>query len=44
LKVGSLIASDGSVVVRGTPDGVLVLERASETIPPTYWVHYLRRK
>lgn len=44
LRDGSLLSSDGNVVVRGTKDGVLVLERTSGTIPAEYWVHYLRRK
>ena len=43
LSDGAMASSDGDVIVRGTKQGVLVLERKSETIPPDYWVHYLRK-
>jgi hypothetical protein len=44
LREGMMLSSDGNVVVLGTSDGVLVLERTSGTIPANYWVHYLRRE
>jgi hypothetical protein len=43
LSDGLMMSPDGNVIVRGTEEGVLVLERASDTIPADYWVHYLRR-
>jgi len=44
LRNGSLLSPNGNVVIRGTKDGVLVLERTSGTISADYWVHYLRQK
>ena len=43
LSGGMLMSSDGKAMVRGTDEGILVLERKSETIPADYWVHYLRQ-
>ena len=42
LSSGLMMSSDGNVIVRGTEEGILVLERASDTIPADYWVHYRR--
>jgi hypothetical protein len=44
MRNGALISADGSTVLRGAGDGVLVLERASPVISARYWVHYYRRR
>lgn len=43
-KGPALVSSDGSLTVRGTEHGVLAHEAVSglDTIPPDYWIHYLR--
>ena len=40
----ALISADGSLTIQGTEEGVLVLELYSGTdsLPPDYWLHYLK--
>ena len=40
----ALISTDGSLTIQGTEEGVLVLELNSgnDSLPPDYWVHYLK--
>jgi hypothetical protein len=44
MRDGSLTSSNGDLMVKGTNEGVLVLELNSknEAIPPDYWIHYIR--
>ena len=42
LQDGLLRSPDEGVLIRGTQEGVIVLERASTIISAEYWVHYLR--
>jgi hypothetical protein len=41
---GALRSQDGSMTVRGAPDGVVVHEAAAEDgiVPPDYWTRYYR--
>lgn len=42
----AFVGIDGDLAIQGTEEGLLVLElnSGSDSIPPDYWIHYLRHQ